>query len=53
MNYEGALVTPEGITKNSYDPQRIRNAVLGTSSLYTGIFQYPDLQSILLNTWEP
>ena len=29
MNYKGALVTPNGISKNPYKPQRILNVVFG------------------------
>ena len=40
MNYEGALVTPNGLTKNSNESQRVLNAVFGISSLRIGICQY-------------
>ena len=53
MNCEGALVTPNGITRNSYKPQRILNAVFGMSCSQIGICQYPDFKSILLNTLAP
>ena len=53
MNCEGVFVTPNDITRNLYDPQRILKVVLGTSSLHTGICQYPDRKSFLLNTWAP
>ena len=45
-----ALVTPKGITKNSYNPQRALNVVLGMSPGFNGIYQYLDLNSILVNT---
>lgn len=51
MNFKGALVTPKGITKNSYDPQCILNAIYGLLvALHTTICQYPNLKSIFLNT---
>ena len=50
MNYKGALITPNDITKNSYKPLRILNAVFGMSSSQIGICQYPNFKSILLNT---
>ena len=53
MNYEGALVTPNGITKNSYKPQRVLNAVFRMSYSRIGIYQYSDFKSILLNTLAP
>ena len=37
MNYEGALVTPNGITKNSHKPQCILNAVFRMSCSRIGI----------------
>ena len=53
MNYEGAFLTPKGITKNSYKPQCVQKDVLRTSSVCINILHYPNCKSILLDTWEP
>ena len=50
---EGALVTPNDITKNSNRPQRILNTIFGIYSSQIGIYQYPDFKFILLNTRAP
>ena len=51
MNYKGALVTPKGIIKNSYNPQRILNAVFGMYYSCTSIYQYPGLNQSYITPW--
>ena len=48
--YAGALVSPNGITVNSYSPYLEVKAVLGISSVRTFNWWYPDLKSIFEKT---
>jgi len=44
-NALGPLHTPNGSTRNSKDPNGVRNAVLGVSFGSNSIWWYPDLKS--------
>ena len=51
MICKGALVTPNGITRNSYKPQCNLNAIFRMSCSRIDICQYPNFKSILLTLW--
>jgi hypothetical protein len=50
IKYAGAFVKPKDITRYSYRPYLVENAVLGISCGLILIWWYPDLRSIFENT---
>jgi hypothetical protein len=50
IKYAGAFVKPKDMTRYSYRPYLVENAVLGISCGLILIWWYPDLKSILKNT---
>jgi hypothetical protein len=50
IKYAGAFVRPKDMTRYSYNPYLVKNAVLGISCGLILIWWYPDLKSILENT---
>jgi len=52
-NVAGAFVSPKGITRSSYNPLCVLNAVLNSSPWATRIWWYPDLKSCLVNQQAP
>ena len=53
MDYDGILLTPKDIAKNSYNPHGVQNAIFGMPCSRTSIFQYPDFKSIFANILAP
>ena len=49
-NVAGAFVSPIGIRRNRWRPACMTKGVLSRSSGLTGICQYPELQSNVVNT---
>src|SRR5579871_6487359 len=49
----GALLSPNGMTRNSYNPEGVIKAVFSTSSGCIDTCQYPLAKSNVVNHWDP